>query len=257
MNMLQFPAQVAAKLLHDSRESLSASDLEILHGIMASTSAQQCNDLFWTATKRFQTDKFACGEIDLKNRDRVVFYSMQWSESWRRFYLEHFLDRDPLLRFIEDAEEPLTWSEWRASKRLTAEEKAAFHLVGQHGWVDGFALPVPRRGSHIGLVSVVCRRLLEPCDKLFLTHASFCYLERIRTVITPRDFPVAPLGMAPRELECLRLVAQGHSDREIGKTLNISISTAHEHVQGAMKRVGVKSRAEAVALAIAFGAIRL
>ena len=66
-----------------------------------------------------------------------------------------------------------------------------------------------------------------------------------------------PLGLAPRELECLRLVAQGHSDRQIGKVLSIAVSTAHEHVQRAMKRIGVTNRTEAVAIAISFGAVRV
>ena len=127
-----------------------------------------------------------------------------------------------------------------------------------YGWIDGFALPVRRSGSHIALVSLVCTQPLDPAaDKRFLTHASYCYLERIRSVITSRDFPVSPMGLAPRELECLGLVARGFGDRKIADKLGISVSTAHEHVQRAMRRIGVRSRTEAVALAIAFGAIRL
>ena len=49
-----------------------------------------------------------------------------------------------------------------------------------YGWIDGFALPVRRSGSHIALVSLVCTQPLDPAaDKRFLTHASYCYLERI------------------------------------------------------------------------------
>jgi LuxR family transcriptional regulator, quorum-sensing system regulator BjaR1 len=105
---------------------------------------------------------------------------------------------------------------------------------------------------------VVCTKLLDPtADKAFLTHASFCYLERIRGVIAPSEFPVAPLGLTPRELECLGLVAQGYSDRRIAQKLGVSVATAHEHVQRAMQRLSVTSRSEAVALAISFGAIRV
>jgi LuxR family quorum sensing-dependent transcriptional regulator len=258
MNDVQHFSQEHAAYFEDARSQLSPADLEIIHAVSTASSSHQCNDLFRSATKRFEVDKFACGEIDLRKRSRTVFFSMQWSESWRRFYLDNFLERDPLLRFIEEAKEPVTWGEWQASKRLTPDETAAFKLVGSHGWIDGFALPVSRSGSHIGLVSVVCKRKLDPAkDKVFLTNISFCYLERIRAVICANEFPVAPMGLTPRELECLGLVAIGLKDREIAKKLKLSISTAHEHIQRAMRRLEVTSRAEAVGLAVAFGALRI
>lgn len=239
-------------------ENFSSEDLKILHSIASARSAKQCNEAFALATRRFGNDAFACGEVDVRNRNRVVFFAMEWSEVWRKFYLESYLNRDPMLHLLEQADEPFTWGEWKDSKRLTAEERDAFILVGKHGWVDGFALPIRRKGPHVALVSVVCKKLLDPAaDKPFLTHASFCYLERIHGVIGPSEFPVAPLGLTPRELECLDLVAHGHSDRRIAQKLSVSIATAHEHVQRAMQRLGVTSRSEAVALAISFGAIRV
>ena len=105
---------------------------------------------------------------------------------------------------------------------------------------------------------MACTKLLDPAaDKAFLTYASFCYLECIRGVIAPSEFPVAPPGLTPRELECLGLVVQGYSDRRIAQKLRVSVATAHEHVERAMQRLGVTSRSEAVALAISFGAIRV
>jgi DNA-binding CsgD family transcriptional regulator len=239
-------------------ENFSNEDLDILHAIASARSAKHCNEAFALATRRFGNDAFACGEVDVTKRDRVVFFAMEWSDVWRKFYLESFLHRDPMLHLLERADEPFTWGEWKDSKRLTAEERDAFILVGKHGWVDGFVLPIRRKGPHVALVSVVCTTVLDPAaDKAFLTHACFCYLERIRGVIAPSEFPVAPLGLTPRELECLDLVAHGHSDRRIAQKLRVSVATAHEHVQRAMQRLGVTSRSEAVALAISFGAIRV
>jgi len=239
-------------------ENFSNEDLEILQAISGARSAEHCTKAFALATRRFATDAFACGEVDVKNRDRVVFFAMEWSDVWRKFYLDGFLHRDPMLRLLEVAEEPFTYDEWKDSKRLTAEERDAFILIGKHGWVDGFVLPIRRKGPHVALVSLVCKRKLDPiADKAFLTHASFCYLERIRGIVTPSEFPAPPLGLAPRELECLSLVSHGLSDRKIAEKLGVSVDTAHEHVQRAMKRLGVASRSEAVALAISFGAIRV
>lgn len=239
-------------------EKFSNEDLEILYAIASARSVRSCNEAFALATGRFGNDAFACGEVDVNKRERVVFFSMEWSDVWRKFYLESFLQRDPMLRLLELADEPFTWGEWKDSKRLTAEERDAFILVGKHGWIDGFVLPIRRNGPHVALVSVVCTKLLDPAaDKPFLAHASFCFLDRIRSIIGPSEFPVAPLGLAPRELERLGLVAHGYSDRRITQKLGVSVATAHEHVQRAMRRLGVTSRSEAVALAISFGAIRV
>ncbi|MFE9428787.1 ATP-binding protein [Kitasatospora sp. NPDC006697] len=57
------------------------------------------------------------------------------------------------------------------------------------------------------------------------------------------------LGLTPRELEVLRLVAQGLSNREIGERLFISAKTAGVHVSNLLPKLGAASRTEAAALA--------
>jgi hypothetical protein len=61
-------------------ENFSNEDLEILHAIASARSAKPCNEAFALATRRFGNDAFACGEVDVTKRDRVVFFSMEWSE---------------------------------------------------------------------------------------------------------------------------------------------------------------------------------
>jgi len=55
--------------------------------------------------------------------------------------------------------------------------------------------------------------------------------------------------LSPREREVLRLVAEGLSNKEIGKRLFIAESTARYHVTGVFKKLGVDTRAHAVAIA--------
>jgi DNA-binding CsgD family transcriptional regulator len=59
--------------------------------------------------------------------------------------------------------------------------------------------------------------------------------------------------MTPRELEVLRLLATGHSNREVGETLFISPMTAARHVANICTKLGVDSRAKAVAFALQHG----
>ncbi len=56
-------------------------------------------------------------------------------------------------------------------------------------------------------------------------------------------------GLTPRELEVLALVAQGRSNRDIGRQLYISAKTVSVHVSNILAKLGAEGRTEAVALA--------
>jgi DNA-binding CsgD family transcriptional regulator len=58
-----------------------------------------------------------------------------------------------------------------------------------------------------------------------------------------------PHGLSPRELEVLRLVASGKSNREIASVLVISEHTVARHVQNIFAKLGLSSRAAATAFA--------
>jgi ATP/maltotriose-dependent transcriptional regulator MalT len=62
--------------------------------------------------------------------------------------------------------------------------------------------------------------------------------------------PDRPAGLTPRELEVLRLVAGGRSNRQIAQTLAISEHTAGRHMQNIFAKLGVSSRVAATAFAI-------
>ena len=59
----------------------------------------------------------------------------------------------------------------------------------------------------------------------------------------------APLGLTGRELEVLRLVAAGRSNRDIAAELFISPKTASVHVSNILGKLGAGSRGEAAAMA--------
>ena len=61
--------------------------------------------------------------------------------------------------------------------------------------------------------------------------------------------PGEALGLTDREVEVLRLVALGRTNREIGRELFISVKTASVHVSNILRKVGVANRTEAAALA--------
>ena len=65
----------------------------------------------------------------------------------------------------------------------------------------------------------------------------------------PGDDGTGELGLTERELEVLRLVAEGRSNREIAGELFISPKTASVHVSNILGKLGVASRGEAAAKA--------
>lgn len=73
-----------------------------------------------------------------------------------------------------------------------------------------------------------------------------------RENIDEPDQPPAKLhieSLTQRELEVLKLIAQGHSNREIGERLFLSVSTVKGHNQKLFDKLQVQSRTEAIARA--------
>ena len=59
-----------------------------------------------------------------------------------------------------------------------------------------------------------------------------------------------PAGLSDRQVEVLRLVAEGLSNREIGQRLSVTSRTAEHHVQDVYGKIGVSSRAAAALFAM-------
>jgi DNA-binding CsgD family transcriptional regulator len=65
----------------------------------------------------------------------------------------------------------------------------------------------------------------------------------------PAAIGASPHGLTRRELEVLRLLAAGHSNRQLGDLLFISPATAARHLANIFAKLGVDSRAQATAYA--------
>jgi DNA-binding NarL/FixJ family response regulator len=65
---------------------------------------------------------------------------------------------------------------------------------------------------------------------------------------------LAPYGsdvsLSPREMEVLRLLAAGHSNRRIAQSLFLSPRTVQRHVANIYLKLGVHCRAEATSIAL-------
>ncbi len=68
---------------------------------------------------------------------------------------------------------------------------------------------------------------------------------------------VAAPQLTARELDVLRLIGAGKSNKEIGSTLLVTEGTVKAHVNSILQKLSVHGRTEAVAFAIKHGIIRL
>lgn len=89
-----------------------------------------------------------------------------------------------------------------------------------------------------------------------LTQALFIQtLEQLGTIPALAPATLAD-RLTPRELEVLRLLAQGRTNRQIGQCLGISPGTAKNHVERILTKLGVSDRTQAAARAAEWGLLR-
>jgi LuxR family quorum sensing-dependent transcriptional regulator len=79
--------------------------------------------------------------------------------------------------------------------------------------------------------------------------------ERCRTSEAFGAFDPDRTQLSAREIECLQWAAAGKSDTDIAVLVGIKPATAHYHIERAKKRLGVRTRVEAVAVGVLNGVI--
>lgn len=117
---------------------------------------------------------------------------------------------------------------------------------------NGIALPVQAERGLCGLAVYVGPALALGGDALYDIHARcfalFSALARIRPGNVGRL-------MSKRELECLKLTANGYTSEEIARLLKLSVHTANQYLAQSAQKLNAVSRTQAVAKALRLGLI--
>jgi DNA-binding NarL/FixJ family response regulator len=149
-------------------------------------------------------------------------------------------------------------------------EKAARAMPGmrllllggdQDQWqMDAEGVPAYMRLNAVGFVSrdVTAERLVEAID-LLASGVFVCEMDVIRSILMRlvrwvNESPEPKEGqLTERELEVLRLVAEGRSNREIAQELFLSEGTVKIHVSHIMSKLSMERRTELVRYALQRG----
>jgi DNA-binding NarL/FixJ family response regulator len=112
-----------------------------------------------------------------------------------------------------------------------------------------YVLKSRRHGDvQVSLQRAVRQELPSPHSMMARVHRMM--REEVVTVDLPDGFP-----LTNREAQVLRHVALGLSNKEIGKSLAISVETVKEHVQNILRKVKAADRTDAAVRAIQAGIV--
>jgi LuxR family quorum sensing-dependent transcriptional regulator len=204
----------------------------------------------------FGIDHFCIGDPsypEVRRDDRR--WGAIWPVRWYWHYVSHnHFAHDPVMAAMNRAKMPFRWSATYA--RAGARSRRVLDEAAEFGIKDGFAVPIHQQdGLILGVSIATSSYQLSPQDTLSLHMASLYLHARMAGLRV--GAPERPaLRLTQRERECLEWVAAGKTDWEISQILSISEQTAHGYVQNALTKMGARTRAQAVALALASAQIK-
>lgn len=119
---------------------------------------------------------------------------------------------------------------------------------------NGIAFPVHAERGQCGLVVFLGGEMALTAETLCDIHARcfslFSAVARIRPGEAGRVRTISK-----RELECLKLTANGHTSEEIARLLKLSVHTANQYLTQSTQKLNAVSRTQAVAKALRMGLI--
>ena len=118
---------------------------------------------------------------------------------------------------------------------------------------------------HVDVADPVTRRrlavLVKADPEIVLVaeadEADVVVSERVLATAAPATMPQEGTALTPRELDVLRLVAQGFGNKEIAAELDLSTHTVKYHLGSVLAKLGARSRTEAVTRGIRTGLLPL
>ena len=181
-------------------------------------------------------------------------------EGWAEHYWESkAFNADAAVHLALQRPNTFAWRELE-NRRLPPRSRALFDEIRDSMHIDGgLVIPTHDEEGFAGLVALYHERdELPPEARRVLKLISIYAIERGKELYRglPRD-KEAPCPLTMRQREIMAFAAAGKSDWDIGQILGIASDTVSEHLERARHLLGVKTRTQAVAIAVQRGWIML
>ena len=161
-----------------------------------------------------------------------------------------------VMRHARQSTVPCWWSSAGSSVSQAAFARLdwAMHVEPLVPGTEGIAFPVYADRGQGGLVAFLGPEIALPREGLAEIHARCFALFAAVARIRPNDSGKPP-SISKRELECLRLTANGYTSDEIAKLLKLSVHTANQYLTNTAQKLDAMNRAHAVSKALRIGLI--
>ena len=147
-----------------------------------------------------------------------------------------FADGETLDPF-EEAEESLRSSQIRAAlKSLPERERQVMEL--RFGFAGGEPWTLEAIGHELGLTRERVRQIEN--QTLAKLHSN----SELRKALLPEE--LVPAKLSPREVDVIKLLAEGKTNSDIAQILNISFYTVQQHRKTGYRKLGVRTASSAV-----------
>lgn len=167
--------------------------------------------------------------------------------------VKRYVSDDPVLIASQRVAHGFLWSDVPKMLSLSERQQDIIKLGAREGLGDGFTVPVHVPGEFLGSSSFGVRLgKAVPQDALPLLHyiGSFAFESARRIAMLKHDrarlLREHCAKLTNRQLECIALVARGHSARSAAAALGIKQDTVEKHIEEAKQRLGVRTTTELV-----------
>ena len=181
--------------------------------------------------------------------------------AWDKYMFDQgYFAINPCVRWTALGRPSFTWREVQAENRrigeVPAQEAALWADAAENDMRDGMVVRTMAPGGQLLSTRMMTgeARIRSADRALFETLGIVFSTLRHRFYEQELDAPLNPV-LTRREAECLRWAAQGLHDYGIAERMGISANTVRNHMQNAMRKLGVTSRLAAYYRALSLGAL--
>ncbi|CAO3435312.1 LuxR family transcriptional regulator [Azospirillum doebereinerae] len=182
----------------------------------------------------------------------------RYPAAWQaRYYAECYYKDDPIIWAGLRSVLPVRWSE--LERTASGRAQRIFVEAREHGLKAGFSVAVHGGARAFSMLSLTFPEEGDAVERHIDAHIHGVHLLVLHLHAAVRRIEAAaePLSTAPaltpREQEVLRWMANGKTYGQIGQILGITERTVREHLDRAANKLGVDSKIQLVAEAVARG----